>query len=283
MNTNFKPITVGKGRYGGAIIHQSPSKPNKIQVTFFGNDGRPNGHEEYNTLEEAIVEHMDKIDHPVFNLKANNKTWLLAWQEATFENDIDTKRYKYSYVSPLRPLNGVMVDRIKLTNKSGKMGVLYREKPLPFAKQESLQMFPVSKEAKLETAKEYIKSGNRKLAKKENNVNISSELIKISNLLLSSSLKIDNGKTMDKNTEILRGVKLKSRTNGSFNESLVSAGYYAQKHNKIMYIYQGSSYMHQVWNVTDKKSDALNRINNIGNVLYTVDPDLTIKSYQISR
>ena len=197
MNINFEPITVGKGRYGGAIIHQSPSKPNKIQVTFFGNDGRPNGHEEYNTLEEAIVEHMDKIDHPVFNLKANNKTWLLAWQEATFENDIDTKKYKYSYVSPLRPLNGVMVDGIKLTNKSGKMGVLYREKPLPFTKQESLQMFPVSKDAKLETAKEYIKSGNRKLANEttvkgvfmnsaETNKNkLAKSLLRIARLLLA--------------------------------------------------------------------------------------------------
>ena len=149
-------IVVGKGRYGGGIIHNSAST-NKIQYTYFTEDGKPIGHTEYNTIGEAVKDNWKQIDHPVFNLrKSCGGKEIFAWEEATFESPIKDELFaqEYQYVSIYRPLSGVMVDGLKSANKDGKIGVLYRDEPLPLDKQISLQLFPISNEAMMATSNE---------------------------------------------------------------------------------------------------------------------------------
>ena len=94
-------------------------------------------------------------------------------------------------------------------------------------------------------------------------------------------LKIDNGTVDHGLTEKARKVKLFARTNGSFNDSMISGCFYAKKMNKKMFVYSGNSYGHAIWRVTYKESDALGPVNNTGLGLYTIAPDLTITYHTI--
>jgi hypothetical protein len=144
------PIRLGEGEYGGAIVHRSARKPNKVQVTRFTEEGKPKGHDEYASWGEALAENAEMVNHPVFKLRSNNlRTGIRAWEEATFEHPQKEQliKSKYVYVSPLRPLSGVAVEGQTGINKTGTIGILYREKPLPLKTQESLDLYPFSKAA----------------------------------------------------------------------------------------------------------------------------------------
>ncbi len=82
------------------------------------------------------------------------------------------------------------------------------------------------------------------------------------------------------NTRALKSSKLTARNRGEFGSAVLSAGYYAKKLGKTMYIYSGNSFMHRVWRVSDKTSEYLNAINNTGTQVISVTPD---SSFRITR
>jgi hypothetical protein len=100
---------------------------------------------------------------------------------------------------------------------------------------------------------------------------------------LGSRLTISTGKEIPQFTQALGKLKLKARSQGDFEGALLQAGYYAKKQNKLMFVYQGNSFMHSVWRVALKPSDYLNPINNTGSKVYSVSPDLTVMAYEVSR
>lgn len=66
--------------------------------------------------------------------------------------------------------------------------------------------------------------------------------------------------------------KLTKRSNGSFNDSMISAYAYAKALKKVMYVFGGNSYMNRVFIVTEKLSNALCNINNNFNFYIEVTP-----------
>jgi hypothetical protein len=81
----------------------------------------------------------------------------------------------------------------------------------------------------------------------------------------------------------LRRLKLTARTNGDRGQSLIAAAYAAKKHNVTYYVYLGNSYMSAVWNLATKPSDYLDPINNMGDIIYSVTPDLVVTEHKIKR
>lgn len=94
-------------------------------------------------------------------------------------------------------------------------------------------------------------------------------------------LKIVSSAIDPKATASLRRLKLYAKNRGDLQSAVVSAGYYAKKHNETMYVYAGDSYGHSVWRVAYKESDYLNNINNSGRALLSVTPDLTVTRYEV--
>ena len=152
----WEPIRVGRGQSGGKIISRSARTPGRIQVTRFTEEGIPAGHEEYNTLAEAIQDNWQELDNPISQLAQSSPNRLRAWEEATFEHPYADKLMDipYHYVSPLRPLSGVQIEGEISTNKSGRVGVLYRKSPLSIDKLKSLSLIPSSSEAVAAFSKE---------------------------------------------------------------------------------------------------------------------------------
>ncbi len=84
-------------------------------------------------------------------------------------------------------------------------------------------------------------------------------------------------------TASLARMTLKARSNGSLQESVVSAGFYAKKMNQTMFVYQGTSFMHLVWRVSSKPGEYLDPINNTGEKMLSVTPDLSVAWHDIKR
>ena len=84
-------------------------------------------------------------------------------------------------------------------------------------------------------------------------------------------------------TAALRAMKLKAKNHGDFHSALVSAGYYAKTAGMIMYAYPGNSYGHAVWRVTEKSSNACNRVNNAAGRCVSVTPDLTVNYHDVEE
>jgi hypothetical protein len=68
---------------------------------------------------------------------------------------------------------------------------------------------------------------------------------------------------------------------GNFTAAMLAAGRVAKRDNKVAMVYKGNSYMHIVYRVTFKPSEANNRINNTGGVVYSVTPDLEVTKQAI--
>ena len=144
----------------GSILTPSARTKGKTQVTSFTKEGIPSGHDEYNSVSEAIANNFEKIDHPVARLYKNNSDkGIRAWEEATFEHPYSDELLKipFVYVSPLRPLSGVSVEGRISADKSGRIGVLYRKTPLPIDKQESLSLYPINPKSIKATSDEIAK------------------------------------------------------------------------------------------------------------------------------
>ena len=99
----------------------------------------------------------------------------------------------------------------------------------------------------------------------------------------SNVLIIDSSRVENEMTRTMQQVKLHAKNNGSFQDAMISAGYYARKIGKTMFVYPGNSYGHMVFRVSYKKSEYLNGINNTGPMMYSVDPDLTVRRHELSR
>lgn len=83
-------------------------------------------------------------------------------------------------------------------------------------------------------------------------------------------------------TAQLQKIKLKAnRSAWDLSSVVIQAGFYAQKLNKPMYVYQGNSNMHLVYRATYKTSEALDPINNTGGAVYVVTPELVVTRQEI--
>ena len=82
-------------------------------------------------------------------------------------------------------------------------------------------------------------------------------------------------------TRAMQGHKHRAKNKGDLSSALSSAGYYAKKMNETMYVYVGNSYMNVVHQVSNKPSDYLNRINNTGDEILSVTPDLVVSRHPI--
>ena len=88
-------------------------------------------------------------------------------------------------------------------------------------------------------------------------------------------LKMGPGVEEPKVTAALRAMKkLRKKSDGTLNAATISAAAYAKEFKEPMYVYLGNSYMHTIWRVSNKPSEYLNRINNTGDKIGEVTPDL---------
>ena len=161
--TAAQMIKVGRGEYGGKVIHESTREPGKIQVTTFV-DRKPVGHENYDSFAEAMVDNFDDLNNEV-SRQSKNFDAHAAWEEATLEHPYadELGAKKYVYVSPMRPLNGVSIDGMKSADKSGKVGVVYRDEPLTKEQVEHLSLIPFTKEAKLAYCEQLLNAGAKRV------------------------------------------------------------------------------------------------------------------------
>jgi len=99
-----------------------------------------------------------------------------------------------------------------------------------------------------------------------------------------SRLSLSEGVPDLKATASLQAVKrLPAKNDGTLSSAVMSAGHYAKKMNRRVHVYQGDSFMHRVWRVSDRAADYLNRINNTGAVVFSVGPELVVFKHDVDR
>ncbi len=77
-------------------------------------------------------------------------------------------------------------------------------------------------------------------------------------------------------TKQLRDMKkLPAKNDGTLSRAIISAGHYAKKMGKPMYVYGGNSYMHSIFRVTEHLSD-VHSFQNTGDRVVSVKPDLEV-------
>lgn len=91
--------------------------------------------------------------------------------------------------------------------------------------------------------------------------------------------EVDQGAT----GSLRRFTPLKAKNRGDLQSACISAGFYAQKMSKTMYVYSGNSYGHLLWRVSDKPGEYLDPISNTGGRLMSVTPDLTVAWHELRR
>lgn len=96
-------------------------------------------------------------------------------------------------------------------------------------------------------------------------------------------LEITNERVDDSATASLRRAKLRSKSAGDLQGAVISAGYHAKKQGRTMLVYGGNSYGFRVFRVTAKRGEALDPINNTGDHVITVSPELTVTVYDVGR
>lgn len=102
---------------------------------------------------------------------------------------------------------------------------------------------------------------------------------------VAAKLRISPGRLQEKGSEQLAKAKLyaRQRDPSSLNDAVLVAGFHAKKLGKTMWVYEGNSFMHMVYRVTMKESDALNAINNTGDRVVSVTPDLQVFMHEVQR
>lgn len=117
-----------------------------------------------------------------------------------------------------------------------------------------------------------------------NNLRIASKLLRIAKSLMSKDLYIRSTKLEERATANLgKKKKFRARNRGDIESAAESAAYYAKKYKEEMYIYPGNSYGMAVWRVSMKKSEYLNPINNTGERMYSITPDLKVYEHELAR
>lgn len=99
----------------------------------------------------------------------------------------------------------------------------------------------------------------------------------------ATKLTLESGRVDPKATESLAKMPLRARSNGSLDDTVVQAGFYAKKTGKTLYVYLGNSYMHAVWRASFKPSDYLSPINNTGTKVLSVTPELVVSWHDVRR
>lgn len=99
----------------------------------------------------------------------------------------------------------------------------------------------------------------------------------------SGKLVLGPGRIDQSATKSLSTMPLKSRNNGSLQSAVVSAGFHAKAQKETAYVYSGNSFGHAIWRVSLKPSEYLDPINNTGDKLLTVTPDLIVSWHDIQR
>jgi len=77
--------------------------------------------------------------------------------------------------------------------------------------------------------------------------------------------------------------QLRARSGGAAEDTIEQAGFYARKHGKPFFVYQGNSYGHAIWRATYRRGDALDPVNNTGLVVLEVAPDLQVTRHTLKR
>jgi superoxide dismutase, Fe-Mn family len=96
-----------------------------------------------------------------------------------------------------------------------------------------------------------------------------------------ASLKLGPGTVNEGNTKALQKSKLTAKNHGDFGSAILSAGFYAKKTGKTMFVYSGNSFGHGVWRVSEKSSEYLNAINNTGAQVISVTPELVVSYHAV--
>lgn len=99
----------------------------------------------------------------------------------------------------------------------------------------------------------------------------------------TARLTLSPGVVDQQNTKALSTMRLKARNDGRLPSAVESAGFYAKKLSKTMYVYLGNSYMSAVWRVSYKPGEYLDPISNMGEKLYSVTPELVVSMHTIPR
>jgi len=97
---------------------------------------------------------------------------------------------------------------------------------------------------------------------------------------VAGRLPLSRGEVDDKATASIRKLKLFAKNRGDFQSAVISAGFHAKKQGVTMYCYPGNSYGHGVWHVSYKAGDYLNPINNTGDRVVSVTPDLVVSWHE---
>lgn len=99
-----------------------------------------------------------------------------------------------------------------------------------------------------------------------------------------SRLILDSGTINQNFTDQLRRMsKLAAKNRGDLGTAIPSAGYYAKKTGNTMYVYIGNSYGHIIYRVSNKPGEYLDPINNTGDEIFSVTPDLTVSKHSVTR
>lgn len=101
----------------------------------------------------------------------------------------------------------------------------------------------------------------------------------------AARLVLGPGRLDDKATASLRKMKKfpVRHTGKDFNAAVISAAGSAKKLGQTVYVYQGNSFMHAVWRTAVKLSDVLSPINNNGDKVCSVTPDLELSFHDVKR
>lgn len=100
----------------------------------------------------------------------------------------------------------------------------------------------------------------------------------------STKLQMGPGRLDARATEALQKATLKAKSDGrTLNGAALQAGFYAKKMGKTMVVYEGNSNMHKVFRVSDKPAEYLDPINNMGDRVLSVTPDLQVSWHDITR
>jgi len=107
---------------------------------------------------------------------------------------------------------------------------------------------------------------------------------RVAQLHLARRLSLGPGRPEPGPTEALQQMgRLRAKNDGTLNSAVISAGYYAQKFNKTMYVYEGNSYGVRLYRVSYEPGEYLDPINNTGDSVLAVTPDRTISRHQVRR
>ena len=75
----------------------------------------------------------------------------------------------------------------------------------------------------------------------------------------------------------------KRNSTGALSDAVESAAAYAISWGETMHVYQGNSYGHIQWRVSNKASEYLDPINNTGAKVLSVTPDREIYIHDVVR